>query len=413
MFNVNKIREDFPILKRKINGFPLIYFDNAATTQKPIQVINAEKEFYEKHYANIHRGIYTLSQEASELYEKAHAKVAEFINAKKSEIVFVKNTTEALNTVAYAWGLKHLSAGDEILVSIAEHHSNLIPWLLVSKITKSKVKFVGLDKESWTINYEELGQLISRKTKIVAVTHVSNVLGVANDIEKVCKIAHEVGAIVVVDAAQSVPHMSVDVKKLSCDFLAFSGHKMLGPTGIGALYGKEELLQEMNPFLGGGDMVEEVRYDDLMKTCKPIWRGAPWKYEAGTPNIVGGIGLMAAIDYLTRLGMDNVEKNEKELTKYALELMTEKLKHIEIYGPPSHENRIGIISFNISGIDPHDIALFLDQHGVAIRSGYHCAQPLHTKLGVIGSARASFYIYNTREEVEFFVDVLGKIESAL
>ncbi len=401
MIDIKKIREDFPILKRKVNNKPLIYFDNTATTQRPIQVINAIKEFYENYNANIHRGVHTLSQEASEAYEEAHEKVANFINAETwREIIFVRNTTEAINLVAYSWGFENLKEGDEIVTTIMEHHSNFLPWLMLSKRKNLKLKIVDINDDG-TLNMEDLENKITKKTKLVAITHISNVLGTINPIKDIVKLAHDNNALIVVDGAQSVPHLPVDVKDLDCDFLVFSGHKMLGPTGIGALYAKEELLNEMNPFLFGGDMIKDVWID------RAEWNDLPWKFEAGTSNIAGGIGFGAAIDYLNRIGMKNVREHELELVKYALKKMTE-VENIEIYGPPA-EKRGGVISFNIKGLDMHDVAMFLDQEGIAVRSGGHCAHPLMRRLKLKGTVRASFYIYNTKEEVDYFTKVLSQI----
>ncbi|HDJ96676.1 MAG TPA: cysteine desulfurase [Candidatus Aenigmarchaeota archaeon] len=403
--NVNKIREDFPILRRKINGKPLIYFDNTATSQKPIQVINVIKEFYEQHNANIHRGVHTLSQEASEMYEEAHNKVAKFINARRmEEIIFVRNATEAINLVAYSWGMNNLKEGDEIVVTVMEHHSNIIPWQFLEKKKGIILKFVDINNDG-TLKMEEYEKLITERTKLVTVTHVSNVLGTINDVAKIGKLAHEVGALFLVDGAQSVPHMPVDVRKIDADFLAFSGHKMLAPTGIGVLYGKEELLQRMEPFLGGGDMIHEVWLH------KATYNTLPWKFEAGTANIAGGVGLAAAVDYLEKIGMENVREHEKELTEYALKKM--KIENIDIYGPLDVKIRGGVISFNVKDLSPHDVAALLDEHGIAVRSGHHCAQPLMRRLGVKGTARASFYIYNTKEEIDIFVETLEKIVKLL
>ena len=408
--DVEKIREDFPILSRKINGKRLIYFDNTATSQKPIQVINAIKEFYEKHNANIHRGLHTLSQEASELYEEAHDEVASFIGADgREEIIFVRNTSEALNLLAFTIGLKEVSESDEIIVTIMEHHSNLLPWFTLAKKVKAHLKIVDI-KPDYTLNYEMFEELISDKTKIVAITHMSNVLGTINDVKKIARIAHENDALVIIDGAQSVPHLPVNVKELDIDFLAFSGHKMLGPTGIGVLYGRRDLLDAMPPFLLGGDMIRAV-HCDISGTCDVIWNKLPWKFEAGTPNIAGGIGLAEAVRYLRKIGMDNVRRHEEELTRYALRRMKEEFEGIiNIYGPSRVEVRGGIISFNVEGLDPHEVALYLDEYGIAVRSGFHCAQPLHEMLGLKnGSTRASFYIYNTKEEIDIFITALREI----
>nr|MDO8063376.1 cysteine desulfurase [Candidatus Freyrarchaeum guaymaensis] len=407
MFDPYKVREDFPIFQRKIEGEPLIYFDNAATSQRPRQVIETIRRFYEEHNANIHRAVHTLSQEASELYEEAHEEVAKFINAKGiEEVVFVKNTTEAINLVAYSWGLRTLKQGDEVVVTLMEHHSNIVPWEMISKIKGARVKYAQINDDG-TLNYVSLEQAVTSKTKIICVTQMSNVTGVINDVERISKLAHENDALCMVDAAQSVPHMPVDVKSLDADFLAFSGHKMLGPTGIGVLYGKEDVLSEMEPFLGGGDMIREVRYNWREGACEVTWNELPWKFEAGTANICGGVGLMEAIRYLKRLGMENVQKHEKELTEYALRRLME-IEKVEVYGPV-RKARGGIIPFNVSGVNHHDVALLLDQFGIMVRSGLHCAQPLHQRLGLKGTVRASFYIYNTQDEVDRMVEVLKEI----
>jgi len=409
MLDPYKIREDFPILKRKINNHPLIYFDSAATSQKPRQVIAAIKEFYEKHNANVHRAVHTLSQEASELYENAHEEAATFINAKgMEEIIFVRGTTEAINLVAYAWGLPNLKREDEVLVTLMEHHSNIVPWENLSKMKGFQVKYVEVNDDG-TLDYESFEDAISHKTKIVCLPHVSNVTGIINDVKRIVKIAHEYGSLALVDAAQSVPHLPVDVKGLDVDFLAFSGHKMLGPTGIGVLYGKREILEEMAPFHGGGEMIREVSFDKIIRRCSISWNDLPWKFEAGTPNICGGVGLMAAIKYLKNIGMENVTVYEKTLTRYAMQRMQE-CKTVKIYGPEDASFKCGIIPFGVDGLGSHDVALFLDSYGIMIRSGFHCAQPLHEKLRLKSSARASFYIYNTREEIDRFVEILRETE---
>jgi cysteine desulfurase/selenocysteine lyase len=409
MLDPYKIREDFPILKRKINNHPLIYFDNAATSQKPKQVIEAIRNFYENHNANVHRAVYTLSQEASELYEKAHEEVANFINANgMEEIVFVRGTTEAINLVAYAWGLRNLRKGDEVIVSLMEHHSNIVPWEILSKINGFNVKYAEVNGDG-TLNYEAFEDMISKKTKIVCVSHVSNFSGVINDVKRVARVAHEHGALTLIDGAQSVPHLPINVKDLNVDFLAFSGHKMLGPTGIGALYGKREILEEMEPFQGGGEMIREVSFNTITRRCSITWNDLPWKFEAGTPNVCGGVGLMEAVRYLRKLGMENVKAHECMLTEYAMQRMQECQK-VKIYGPKDASVKCGIIPFNVEGLSSHDVALFLDNYGIMIRSGFHCAQPLHEIFKLKSSTRVSFYIYNTREEVDRFIEVLKEIE---
>lgn len=410
MLEPYKIRRDFPILNRKVNGHPLIYFDNAATSQKPKQVIEAVKDFYENHNANVHRAVHTLSQEASELYEKAHEEVAQFINAKgMEETIFVRGTTEAINLVAYSWGFRNLGKQDEVIISLMEHHSNIVPWEIMSKIKGFKIRYAEV-KEDGTLNYESFESLATSRTKLVCVSHVSNITGVVNDIQRISKSAHQNGALLIVDAAQSVPHMPVDVQKLDVDFLAFSGHKMLAPTGIGVLYGKRALLEDMEPFQGGGDMIKEVDYSPRTKRCSIRWNSLPWKFEAGTPHISGGVGLMEAVRYLKQLGMKNVAAHEEMLTKYAMQRMKDCGEKVEIYGPKDASARCGIIPFGVAGLSSHDVALFLDNYGIMIRSGFHCAQPLHQLLKLNSSARASFYIYNTKEEVDRFIEVLKEIE---
>ena len=406
MLDVDKIREDFPILKREINGKRLIYFDNAATTQKPKQVIETVKNMYENTYANIHRSIHTLGEEATKLYEDAHRKVADLINAKSwREIIFVRNSTEAINLVMYSWGLNNLKEGDEIILTIMEHHSNIVPWQYLQR-KGVKLKYVDINEEG-RLKLDEFEKLITDKTKLVAVTHVSNVLGVINPVKEIGKIAHEHGALFLVDGAQSVPRMKVDVRDIDADFLALSGHKMMGPTGIGALYGKMEILEEMEPFLRGGDMIKDVYLD------RATWNELPWKFEAGTPNIVGGVGLTAAIDYMQRVGIDNIFKHEKKLTEYTLEKIGE-VKEVRVFGPMDTKDRTGVISFEYRGLHPHDVSMFLDQlAAIAVRSGHHCAQPLMRRLGVNSTSRASYYLYNTFEEIDIFIDTLKKIKEMI
>jgi cysteine desulfurase/selenocysteine lyase len=409
MFDPRVVRRDFPILRRKVNDCPLIYFDNAATTQKPIQVINAIKDFYENHNANVHRAVHTLSQEASELYEDAHDEVAKFINAKGiEETVFVRGTTEAINLVAYAWGLHNLKKDDEVVLSLMEHHSNIVPWELVSRIRGFKIKYAVVNRDG-TLDYASLEKLISKKTKMVCISHVSNVTGVINDVKRVARLAHEHGALVLVDGAQSVPHMPVNVKDLDTDFLAFSGHKMLGPTGIGVLYGKYDVLERMEPFEGGGEMIKDVSFEGMSGRCSIAWNVLPWKFEAGTPSVGDAVGLREAVRYLKRLGMENVKRHEKKLASHALSRMRKCCEKVEIYGPTDSSLKCGIIPFGVKGLSSHDVALFLDSFGIMVRSGFHCAQPLHELLKLNSSARASFYIYNTQEEVDRFAEVLEEI----
>ena len=397
--DIESIRKDFPILQRKVHNKPLVYFDNAATSQKPRHVIEAIDFYYKNYNANIHRSIHQLGEEATEKYEEAHSKVADFINADSYQnIVFTKNTTESLNLVAYS-----LTAGlkkdDEIAISQMEHHSNFVPWQQLAKQRILKLKFIKIDNEG-DLDEESINQNINKKTKIVSITHVSNVLGTINPIEKITKIAHENNALMVVDGAQAVPHMPVDVKRLDADFYAFSGHKMLGPTGIGVLYGRKELLESMQPFLYGGEMIREVRFDDTK------FNDLPWKFEAGTMNIAEGIGLAVAVGYLNKIGMKQIQSRGKELTDYAME----KLKDIDgiiIYGP---KERGAVISFNVDDIHAHDVAQILDSEGVAIRAGHHCCMPLMSVLGVPATARASFYLYNTEKEIDTFINAIHKVK---
>jgi len=399
MFDVAKIRKDFPILKRKINGKPLIYLDNAATTQKPQQVIDALVDYYTNHNANIHRGIHTLAEEATVMYEKARERIAKFINAKSSkEIIFVRNSTEAINLVAYSWGRASLKSGDEIILSESEHHSNLIPWQLIAKEKDIKLKFISIDPDGY-LNLEEYKKLLSSRTRLVSIVHISNVLGTINPVSEIGKMAHKVGALFLIDGAQSVPRMPIKVSDLECDFLAASAHKMLGPTGIGFLYGKLDLLKSMPPFMGGGDMIREV-YLEYSK-----WNDLPYKFEAGTPNIADAIGFGVAIDYLNTLGMENVFLHEKVLTDYALKRLLE-IPQVTIYGPKNTDAKTGVISFSIKGVHPHDVAQILDKEGIAIRSGFHCAMPLHQKLKLPATCRASFYIYNIPSEVDKLVSAI-------
>lgn len=403
MLDPEEIRKDFPILERTINGRRIVYFDNAASTQKPIQVIKAMEEFMTKHYANVHRGLHTLSQEASQLYEEAHEVVAKFINAYSwREIIFVSNTTEGLNTVAYGWGLWNLNEGDEIVVTIMDHHSNMLPWRLIARIKKAVVKYIDITSDGY-LRYDQLEELVTDKTKIVAFPLASNVLGTINDARKISKIAHDVGAIVVADGAQSVPHLPTNIRELGVDFLAFSGHKMLGPTGIGVLWGREEVLEEMKPFKVGGDTIKEVTLDSV------IWHDLPWRFEAGTPNIVEAVGLAEAVRYLSRVGMENVRNHEADLVRYMLKRFEEFSDEVYYYGPRAPSNKTGVVSFNVKGLNHHTVGAALDLFGIAVRTGMHCAHPLHYRLGISGSVRASLYLYNTYEEVDYFIESMEKI----
>ena len=395
--NQNEIIKDFPILQNR----KITYLDSAATTQKPIQVLNAIDEYYKNYNANPHRGAYSLSIEATEAYENTRTKIAKFINARnREEIIFSKNATESLNLIAYSYGLENLSKNDEIVISIMEHHSNLVPWQKVAKRTGAKLNYMYINDE-FEISDDEIESKITDKTKIVGITHVSNVLGTVNNAQKIIKYAHKKGAIVVLDASQSIPHMKIDIQKLDADFLVFSGHKMLAPLGIGILYGKKELLNKMTPFLMGGDMIEYVYEQDT--TYAPL----PNKFEAGTQDVGGVLGLGAAIDYINNIGYDNIQKIEGELLSYAREKLLE-LEFVTLYMTPKKENHQGVISFNIKGVHPHDVASILDSYGVCVRSGNHCAQPLMRFLGFDSTCRASFYFYNTKEDVDKLVDALKK-----
>ena len=391
------IKKDFPIFTNK----KISYLDSGATTQKPTQVIDAINEFYKKHNANPHRGAYSLSIEATEIYESTRAKIAKFINAKHpEEIIFSKNASESLNLIAYSYGLDNLKNGDDVVLSIMEHHSNLVPWQYVTKKTGSNLKYMYINNE-YEISKEEIESKITENTKIVGITHVSNVLGTINNVKEIIKYAHKKGAIVIVDASQSIPHMKIDVQDLDADFLVFSGHKMLAPLGIGVLYGKREILNQMNPFIMGGDMIEYVYEQET--TYAPL----PNKFEAGTQNVEGVIGLGAAIDYIENLGYENIEQIETKLVKYARAELS-KLEFLDIYMTPNESNHSSVISFNIKGVHPHDVASILDSEGVCVRSGNHCAQPLLRYLGFDSTCRASFYIYNTQEDVDNLVKAIIK-----
>ncbi len=387
---------DFPILKN------IIYFDNASTTQKPISVITATTKFYEEENANVHRGIYNLSLKSTMAYEKAHEVVANFIGAQFEEIIFTKGTTESLNLLAYSLG-KKLHAGDEIVLTEMEHHANLVPWQQIANKKGAVLKFIPITPD-FRLNMTKARELISSKTKIVSVTHVSNVLGTINPIQELAELAHTVGAVMIVDAAQSVPHLPINVKELNCDFLAFSGHKVCGPTGIGVLYGKKELLETLDPLLYGGGMIKEVTF------INSTWNDLPWKFEAGTPNIAGAVGLTAAIEYVQSIGMENIQQYEQELTQYFLQKLS-TLPNIKLLGPATSEQRGAVFSFDIQGIHPHDVSELLDKQTICVRGGHHCAMPLHTKLGVPGSVRVSFYFYNTTEEIDLFLKSLVTMTS--
>ncbi|EJD4375377.1 cysteine desulfurase [Listeria monocytogenes] len=399
MIDIQKIRADFPILAQEINEKPLAYLDNAATSQKPKQVIEALTHYYEFDNANVHRGVHTLAARATDAYESARGKVAKFIRVREvAEIIFTRGTTSAINLVVDSYAEANIEAGDEIVISYLEHHSNLIPWQQLAKRKGAVLKYIELEEDG-TISVEQAKKAIGEKTKIVALAHVSNVLGTITPIKEIAAIAHQFGAVILVDGAQAVPHMEVDVVDLDADFYAFSGHKMMAPTGIGALYGKRELLDAMEPTEFGGEMIDFVELYDS------TWKELPWKFEAGTPIIGGAIALGAAIDYLAEVGLENIHAHEQALASYAMEEMS-KIEGITIYGPKDASKRCGLVTFNLEGAHPHDIATILDEDGVAIRAGHHCAQPLMKWLDVSSTARASFYIYNTKEEIDALIDGL-------
>ncbi|EIA8018341.1 cysteine desulfurase [Listeria monocytogenes] len=399
MIDIQKIRADFPILAQEINEKPLAYLDNAATSQKPKQVIEALTHYYEFDNANVHRGVHTLAARATDAYESARGKVAKFIHAREvAEIIFTRGTTSAINLVVDSYAEANIEAGDEIVISYLEHHSNLIPWQQLAKRKGAVLKYIELEEDG-TISVEQAKKTIGEKTKIVALAHVSNVLGTITPMKEIAAIAHQFGAVILVDGAQAVPHMEVNVVDLDADFYAFSGHKMMAPTGIGALYGKRELLDAMEPTEFGGEMIDFVELYDS------TWKELPWKFEAGTPIIGGAIALGAAIDYLAEVGLENIHAHEQALASYAMEEMS-KIEGITIHGPKDASKRCGLVTFNLEGAHPHDIATILDEDGVAIRAGHHCAQPLMKWLDVSSTARASFYIYNTKEEIDALIDGL-------
>ena len=404
MYDIQTVRADFPVLSRKVNNKPLVYLDNAATSQKPKQVIDSISNYYYLNNSNVHRGVHTLSIEATDLYEEARQKVGDFINSKKPEqVIWVRNTTEAINLVAKTWGESNINHGDEIVVSEMEHHSNLVPWQQLAERKGAKLKLVGLDSD-YKLNLEQLHSEISDRTRLVAITHMSNVLGTITPIKEIAIAAHKVGAKILVDAAQSVPHLNVDVQDLECDFLAFSGHKMLAPTGIGCLYVSEETLNLMDPFMHGGEMVLEVSFE------KASWADLPMRFEAGTPNISGAIAMGSAVDYLKNMGMEGIHAHETTLMRHALGLF-DGLEEVTCFGPKDLESRGGVISFAVNGVHPHDLGQVLDSQGVAIRTGHHCAMPLvRSRLNVPATARASFYLYNTLDEVE---SLISAVDSAL
>ncbi len=395
------ILSNFPILNQEVNGHPLVYLDSGATSQKPTVVIDALKAYYEQDNSNVHRGVHTLGNRATEGYEGAREKVRNFIGATSTkEVIFMRGTTTAINTVAASYGDANVSEGDEIVITYMEHHSNIIPWQQLAKRKNAVLKYIDLEEDG-TITIENVRKAITEKTKIVSVMHVSNVLGVVNPIKDITKIAHEHGAVMVVDGAQAAPHIKVDVQDLDCDFYAFSGHKMCGPTGIGVLYGKQRHLEAMEPVEFGGEMI------DFVGLQESTWKELPWKFEGGTPIIAGAIGLAAAIDYLESIGLEAIEQHEHELAAYAMEQMS-NIEGLTIYGPKDPSKRAGIVTFNLNDVHPHDVATVLDMQGIAVRAGHHCAQPLMKWLNVSATARASFYLYNTKEDIDRLVAGLQK-----
>lgn len=397
-----RIRSDFPILHQEVHGHPLVYLDNAASTQKPTAVLDALRYYYEHDHANVHRGIHELSQRATTAFEDARTKVAAWINAPDAkELIWTRGTTEGINLVADGWGYKNLSAGDEIVLSILEHHSNLIPWQLVAKRKGAKLRFVDVDEEG-RLRMDQLDSLLGPRTKVVSLGHVSNSIGTINPIREIAAKAKAVGALMVVDGAQGAPHLPVDVQALGCDFYALSGHKMCGPTGIGALWGRREILEAMEPYQGGGEMISVVELETS------TWAEIPHKFEAGTPNIAGAVGFGAAVDYLESVGRDEIRAHEVDLVRYTLEKMGE-IPWIRIFGPPTADERSGVVAFEVEGAHPHDVATILDSFGIAIRAGHHCTQPLMRRLGVPATNRASFYIYNTRDEVDKMIKALHAV----
>lgn len=403
MLDVEKIRTDFPILQTEMYpGIPLVFLDSAASSQKPTAVLDAMDYYYRALHANVHRGIYRLSEDATHAYESARERIAHFINAPTStQVIYVRNATEGFNLVAYSWGNTNVQAGDEILLTEMEHHANLVPWQMLAERTGAIIRYLPFDEQGM-LDLSLLPQFLTEKTKIFSFTAVSNVFGTINPVKQLVDAAHAVGALAMVDAAQAVPHMAVDVQAWDCDFLAFSGHKMCGPTGIGILYGKQELLEAMPPFLGGGDMIRRVTFDGS------TWNELPWKFEAGTPSIAEGIGLGAAVDYLTDIGMDAIHAHEQFITHYALEALSE-VPDLKVWGPAVASQKGGVAAFTMAKVHPHDIAELLDKDGIAIRAGHHCAMPLHQKLGLSASARASFYLHTTTAEIDKLVASLHRV----
>ena len=401
--DVTKTRKDFPILERELRpGVRLTYLDTTATSQKPLAVIQAMDDFYRKSNANIHRGVHTLAEEATALYEGARERIAKFINAESArQVIYTRNTTESINLVAYSWARANLKQGDLVILTEMEHHSNLVPWHILQAERGIELEFIPVTEDG-LLDLETYKTLLDRRPKLVSFTHMSNVLGTINPAAEIIRLAHEAGAIALVDGAQSAPHLTVDMQALDADFFAFSAHKMCGPTGIGALYGKTTLLESMPPFLGGGDMIKEVK----LRSFRP--NSLPYKFEAGTPAIAEAVGFGAAVDYLTNLGMDNITAHEHEITEYALERL-EEIPGVKLFGP-SADKKGGVAAFTLAGVHPHDVAQILDRDGIAVRAGHHCAQPLHEKFGITATSRASFYLYSTKEEVDLLVNGIYKVK---
>ncbi len=406
MYDVNAIRQDFPILHQQVNGKPLVYLDSGASSQKPLAVIEGMDQYYREYHANVHRGIYQLSEKASAAYETARKKVGRFINARSwREVIFTRNATESINLVAFTWGQANIKAGDVILTSEMEHHANLVPWQQLAKRTGATVKYIPVSEQGY-LDMAAFDELLTPAVKLVTITQMSNVMGTITPIGTIVQKAHAVGALVLLDGAQAVPHMPTNVQAFDCDFLAFSGHKMLGPTGIGVLWARKEILADMPPFMTGGDMISRVTFEGA------DWNELPWKFEAGTPAIAEAIGLGIAVDYLTELGMHNVRRHEIELTSYAFDRLGQ-VEGIRVYGPPDPTARGGAIAFSLGNIHPHDVAAVLDGEGIAVRAGHHCAMPLHDKLGLTATTRASFYVYNLLAEIDRLAEGLDKVRELL
>jgi len=403
-YDVNQVRKDFPILEREIRpGVKLVYLDSTATAQKPDAVIEAMDDYYRQSNANIHRGVHALAEEATTLYEKSREKIADFINAPSArQVIYTRNTTESINLVAYSWGRANLHSGDLVILTEMEHHSNLVPWHMLSEEKGIRLEFIPVTAEG-LLDLDVYRTLLEQNPRLVAFTHMSNVLGTVNPAAEMIKLAHQAGAVTLLDAAQSIPHLGVDVQSLDADFVAFSAHKMVGPTGIGALYGKEDVLERMPPFLGGGDMIKVVK----LRSFKP--NDLPYKFEAGTPAIAETTGFGAAVDYLSKLGMENIARHEHEITEYALERL-EEIPGLKLMGPLSADKKGGVAAFTLDQVHPHDVAQILDGDGIAVRAGHHCAQPLHEKFGIPASTRASFYLYSTKEEVDLLVEGIYKVK---